>query len=139
MIPLIIAGITALLFVALFQDDPELSEIQTDDISDKLVKEIHADEPHLNLVKARATRIINSIVKQYDHFKIGKSGKPEKRIKQYDYTFMYLIFKSKNKTLINEMESFFNNKFIKHSKNDNKNRGSASVQNLKADGTLCML
>lgn len=40
---------------------------------------------------------------------------------------MYLIFKSKNEALINEMEAFFNNRFIEHPKNDNKNRGSAGI------------
>lgn len=126
---LLIFGGGALLYHA-FKDDPELKGIDDEHIYENYL--INQDEEQLSLtqVRQRSTRAINSVIKKYKGFKIGKSGDPDGRKTSTDYkgySNIYVLCVSKDKSFIADLESHYNSKYIKEKKNDNKKEGSAGV------------
>lgn len=72
----------AKLFTNLFKSNPELKRIKKDSIyKDYLIT--HNKNDSLKVTKQKITKSINQTIKNYDHFKIGKSGIPQSRASQY--------------------------------------------------------
>jgi len=117
----------AKLFSKLFESNPDLEKIDSEHIyEDYLVTYFKKDKERI--VKQKITSSINRIIETYGHFKIGKSGIPVQRAKQHrEYKEMFLLCQSKYPELIENLERYYNEKYINHKKNDNKNMGSASV------------
>lgn len=83
---------------------------------------------NLKSKKTQITNAINTIIENFDSFKIGKTGDPNHRSsKHFEYSSMFLICKSKNPDIIEFLEAFYINKYYTHPKNENFNRGSAGV------------
>lgn len=71
----------------------------------------------------RAGRIISK--HSSNNHKFGKSGQPPERVKFDDYTNdnpytkMFLLYESKSKAKVSEMELYYIKKYKQHPKNDN--------------------
>lgn len=114
----------------IFKSDPELTEIEADDIFKNFL--IFQDEEQLSerILKQRITRSINTIIKEAKGFKIGKSGNPKNRKSSYDYRkyhSIYVLYADSDEDNVAYLEALYNNKYINHRKNDNKREGSAGV------------
>ncbi len=72
------------------------------------------------------TKRINILLKQNNKkFKIGKSG-TDKRIDNYKNVHkMFILAGSKKAKKIEELESYYNSKYIKSTRNSNKKEGTA--------------
>lgn len=130
LIPILLLFSGAAMLYKAFKDDPELDEIDDKNIYENFL--IKQDEEGLTetTIKRKTTRAINTIVSQYKGYKIGKSGNPKGRKKGIDYrkyTAMYVLCMSKDKVLIDRLEGYYNTKYIKDKKNNNKKEGSAGV------------
>lgn len=116
------------LFTNLFKDNPELDEISHEDIYKDFLFDIDDNELKESIVKQKITRSVNLIVKKYKGFKVGKTGNPKNRTSTHKtYNKMFLLCSSSDSSIINSLESHYNNKYIAHKKNDNKKVGSAGV------------
>ncbi|MEG1555345.1 MAG: hypothetical protein RR356_01295 [Bacteroidales bacterium] len=80
-------------------------------------------------LKKTITRRINKIINDYKclSFKIGKTASTNERQKAHfdKYDKLILLYKSEDCVMIEELESYYNEKYIKHKKNENVERGSA--------------
>jgi hypothetical protein len=129
------AGIlaAAALLVKGFSNDPDLDQIDRNDISDYYMR----DEPEyasLGSLKTAITRAMNVIVRDHGEFKIGKTGAPNKRIVSHrKFELMYLLCKSKDGNLIEKLEDHYIQMFIDDPMNRNQRNGSAGKAT-KANG-----
>lgn len=143
MIQFIVMGILTLLgldaLFSFFEDDPELKNI----VSKKAVnKDYLIDQDYKKLSTSALKRQISAVINQYikediNGFKIGKTGNPKKRNKSSDYKEyeqMYLLCMTKDQVLIEELESYYTDKYFDNPKNDNKKRGSANKSVAIVDG-----
>jgi len=113
------------LFENAFYDNKELKNISSDHIFDAF-KRKHFKKTDIGAMKTQITKSINEIIPQYKSFKIGKTGNPESRNRQHiEYDEMFLLCESKDSKFISDIESYYNEKYIDHKKNDNKKIGSA--------------
>ena len=81
-----------------------------------------------NPIKRRValTKITKQINKNTALFLLGKTGNPKQRIKKYPPTsIMFLLAKSPNENIINQLEAHYNNKYLGTPLNVNKKGGSA--------------
>jgi len=77
---------------------------------------------------------IEDILEHYNRIKIGKTGYPKKRVDYEDYRkspyeMMFLILKSKDRTIISHYEALFINEF--YDVNDNKSQKSGGYMRTK--------
>lgn len=123
---LIVIGIALLAgFKSYLKKNPELEKIQDDNIYESYLQEYQKDI-HIPILKGQITKSINIIIKHYGNFKVGKTGDPISRNKAHKhYDEMFLLCASKHDKVIEELESYYNEKYIQHTKNDNKKVGSA--------------
>ena len=83
---------------------------------------------NLKSKKTQITNAINTIIENFDRFKIGKTGDPDHRSSQHaGYSSMFLICKSKKHDIIEHLEALYIDKYFTHPKNENFNRGSAGA------------
>lgn len=113
-----IAGLPATQFLLLLKNDPELSNLQTNNLSEEFLQTINSTDKYLHLAKGRAIRRMNNIIAQYDHFKIGILNQKNNNPSSHKYTKLYLILKSDNAELINTIYTVFTQIFIEYVKND---------------------
>ncbi len=90
------------------------------------------------ILKAFAEQKVRNIIETCANFKIGKTGEPlEERRSQSDYAREYEhiteIYKSQNKSAVDDMESFLISKFLLNSKCDNLKSGRASNNDTMRD------
>lgn len=106
--------------------DPELSEIDDNDIYQDFMEDDEEEDLSETVIKQRITRSINKLVKDCEGFKIGKTGNPKTRNRQHHtYQTMFVLCKSKDGDFIEDLEAHYNDKYINHEKNDNHRAGSA--------------
>lgn len=123
--PLIIVALG--IGIAKLLSNTEKTGIATEDINMNYLKDI-GKQPDMTKTKRHVTRTVNLISSKYSKFKIGKSGEPTRRAKEYEgYKAMYLISVSSNRAAIETLEAHFNEKFINNPKNLNSNKGTAGV------------
>jgi len=133
MIPFIPIAAVALLGKLIYEavkEQPDYSEIDHENVYVDYM--INQDKEKLTstILKQKTTRAVNKIQKEYKGFKIGKSGNPKERQGSTDYTKykgMYVLCASSDSDVISDLEGYYNEKYIKHKKNDNKKEGSAGV------------
>lgn len=86
------------------------------------------------VIKRNVTSKLNLIIDEYNYFKIGKSGIVGRRGNAYqDFDKMYLLCSSSQSDYIENLETYYNNKYFDHSKNKNIYKGSAGRMSA-ADG-----
>lgn len=115
----------AALYAVFQKNNPEISFRNENIFTDCLVVDNNSEIPAL---KRLITRSINKIVKQCKSFKIGKTGCPDNRFANYkDYDRMILLCQSSDCGIIEVLESYYNQKYFAHPKNDNQRIGSAGI------------
>lgn len=135
MIQFIVMGVLTYLgldaLFSFFKDDPELENLVS---KEAINKDFLIDQDYKKLSISALKRQISTTINQHvkgdiSGFKIGKTGNPKKRSKSDDYkeyNQMVLLCMTKDQSLIEELESYYTDKYIEHTKNDNKKRGSAN-------------
>jgi len=104
--------------------------------NDKIFVDFLVEEPKQNIgvLKSMMTRRVNKIINGVRSFKIGKTGNPDGRITKYsEYAAMYLLCRSTNKELIDELEGYLNDKYCGMPGCDNDKGGSAGSMTQKYD------
>ena len=126
-IPLIFGGIKLGAFVAWLGTEKDDTFVSSDIVQYYLCTD--TDFKNETSLKQHITGIINKIIlPKHNFFKIGKSSSVEARASNHKckkYKKMYLLIRSTDKTIINRLETYYNNHYINHQKNDNKRVGSA--------------
>ena len=92
-----------------------------------------ASKEKIKTIKQNIFETIEYLIKNHASFKIGETANPEARAGNEDYASyktMYLLCKSKNSSIIDELEAFFIDKYISNAKNQNQNRGSGGKMNI---------
>jgi len=113
------------LLCELFESNSELGGILSSEIyKDYLIK--YYKNSNEIIIKQHITKSINLIISNFNNFKIGKTGIPFARAKQYlEYNQMFLLCESRYSDLIENLEIYYNKKYLNHPNNDNINKGSA--------------
>lgn len=115
--------------------DPELKNVKPENIFRDFLFQ-HFKKNKIGVSKSKITKVINEqIIPNFDVFKIGKTGNPNRRIKEHsiNYDKIFLLCKSKYPEYIVELESYYNYKYFDHYKNENKIKGSSGA-NSSVDG-----
>jgi hypothetical protein len=108
-----------------FSSNDELNSISKNSIYDDY-KRKHFKKTHNGALKGQITKSINEIIPLYKSFKIGKTGNPPNRHRQHVvYKEMFLLCESRDANFISDIETYFNEKYLNHEKNDNIKGGSA--------------
>lgn len=91
-------------------------------------------------LKSQITQSINKIIPHHHIFKIGKTGdtyiRSDKRDYRNDYTFMYLLYKSKSANFVSQLEEYYIEKYMNShpEKNQNKRVKAPGKQMYSYDG-----
>ena len=106
--------------------DIGLSGIARQDIFDDLLQVVSTTSD-LTTVKNNTTRRINFILEEIKHkgFKIGRTSSPEQRSGGHkEYNKMFLLCMGP-KSVIENLEAYYNERYINYPKCDNRKAGSA--------------
>jgi len=131
---LAVTVVLGLLFKNAFKD-PELKNIKPNNIFEDFIFQ-HFKKSKIGLTKTKITKVLNkAIIPEFNAFKIGKTGNPNRRTKEHSVNFdkVFLLCKSKYPEHIVELETYYNDKYFDHTKNENKIKGSSGA-NSSIDG-----
>ena len=116
----------AIKIVQWLSENPETNTITLEKISDEYLINYYKKNKE-SAIKQQITKAIEKIIKDYRYFKIGKTGVPEGRSAQHkDYDRMFVLCQTKYPEFIDNLESYYNSKYINHPKNENINEGTAN-------------
>ncbi|PKN16505.1 MAG: hypothetical protein CVU66_00715 [Deltaproteobacteria bacterium HGW-Deltaproteobacteria-23] len=126
LLPLVAVAVAlGLLFENSNKKSSELSLISRKDIYKSYCKKIlKSSKPAVT--RTHITRSINTIMAEYPHFKIGKTGNPNARqANHHVYSKMFLITESKYPDIISQYEREYNDRYAGTPGCDNIRGGSA--------------
>ena len=119
----------------IFSGDDDSPELAGRKILLNYLVDADASASEDSVIKTQVTKTVNKLISSCNGFKIGKSGNPKTRAYSYQqYNNMYVLCSSNSVEFIEDLEAYYNDKFIDHSKNDNQRTGSAG-ESVAANGS----